>query len=168
MALIENPILNSAFREPSRHFKFDEEGITNEIVTGRRPSSHFVPIPRAKKKGKQLVLDTQWTQQRIEENSAINRIRQKVALWRQWGHGDVTPTTAALARWCESVGLRDQSLEETKAALAHYRRVLLAHRDAARWHPPFDTTCRSFAPHDLHAAANSVAKRYPSPYRSAG
>src|SRR5439155_21726116 len=39
MALIENPILNSAFREPSRHFKFDQEGITNEIATGRRPSS---------------------------------------------------------------------------------------------------------------------------------
>ncbi|MEP7310125.1 MAG: hypothetical protein ABJA98_31845 [Acidobacteriota bacterium] len=39
MPLIENPILNSAFRAPTRHFKFDEEGITNEIIDGRRPSS---------------------------------------------------------------------------------------------------------------------------------
>jgi type III restriction enzyme len=39
MPLIENSILNSAFREPTRHFKFDEEGITNEILHGRRPSS---------------------------------------------------------------------------------------------------------------------------------
>ncbi|HEY6211339.1 MAG TPA: hypothetical protein VIW45_03595 [Vicinamibacterales bacterium] len=54
MTLIENPILNSPFREPARHFKFDDEGITNEIAAGRRPSSHFIPIPRAKKKGKQL------------------------------------------------------------------------------------------------------------------
>jgi len=28
---IENPILNSPYKEPSRHFKFSEEGITNEI-----------------------------------------------------------------------------------------------------------------------------------------
>ena len=58
MALIEDPILNSPFHEPARHFKFDEDGITNEILSGRRPSSHFVPIARAKKKGKQLQFDT--------------------------------------------------------------------------------------------------------------
>ena len=29
-ALIENPILNSPFQEPDRHFKFTDEGITNE------------------------------------------------------------------------------------------------------------------------------------------
>ena len=41
-SIIEDPILNSPFHEPARHFKFDEDGITNEILTGRRPSSHFV------------------------------------------------------------------------------------------------------------------------------
>jgi type III restriction enzyme len=34
--IIENPVINSPFLEPTRHFKFDEEGITNEIVGGRR------------------------------------------------------------------------------------------------------------------------------------
>ncbi len=34
--LIENPILNSPFREPTRHFTFSDEGITNEIAQGRR------------------------------------------------------------------------------------------------------------------------------------
>jgi hypothetical protein len=34
MALIDDPILNSPFREPTRHFKFDDEGITNEICRG--------------------------------------------------------------------------------------------------------------------------------------
>ena len=29
--LIENPILNSPFKEPCRHFKFTEDGITNEV-----------------------------------------------------------------------------------------------------------------------------------------
>lgn len=30
--VIENPILNSPFVEPIRHFKFTDEGITNDIV----------------------------------------------------------------------------------------------------------------------------------------
>jgi hypothetical protein len=33
-ALIENPILNSPYFEPERHFKFSDEGITNEVVEG--------------------------------------------------------------------------------------------------------------------------------------
>jgi type III restriction enzyme len=70
MPLIENPILNVPFREPTRHFKFDADGITDEILNGRRPSSHFVPIPRAKKKGKQLPFETEWTQDRIGPNPA--------------------------------------------------------------------------------------------------
>jgi type III restriction enzyme len=77
-ALIENPILNSPFQEPDRHFKFTDEGITSEIVEGRRSSSYFIPIARPKKKGKQLAFDTEWTQDRIEENKTVNRIRQRV------------------------------------------------------------------------------------------
>jgi predicted nucleotidyltransferase len=34
--LIENPILNSPYLEPGRHFQFTDEGITNEVVEGRR------------------------------------------------------------------------------------------------------------------------------------
>jgi type III restriction enzyme len=50
--VIENPVPNSPFVEPNRHFRFDDEGITNEVVGGRRPSSYFVPIPPPKEKGK--------------------------------------------------------------------------------------------------------------------
>ena len=35
----ENPILNRPFDAPERHFRFDDEGITDEVVEGRRPSS---------------------------------------------------------------------------------------------------------------------------------
>jgi hypothetical protein len=63
--LIENPILNSPYREPSRHFRFDEDGITSEIADGRRPSSYFVPIASPRKKGAQQALDTQWTSDRL-------------------------------------------------------------------------------------------------------
>jgi type III restriction enzyme len=30
--VIENPILNSPYEEPRRHFRFTEDGITDEIV----------------------------------------------------------------------------------------------------------------------------------------
>ena len=44
---IENPVLNSPFQEPRRHFRFDDQGITSDIVHGRRPSSYFVPVPQS-------------------------------------------------------------------------------------------------------------------------
>src|SRR4051794_14564068 len=80
--VIENPILNSPFEEPRRHYKFDEDGITDEVVEARRPSSYFVPIAAPKKKTKQLTFDTLWTQDRAKENDDINFIRGRVSLWR--------------------------------------------------------------------------------------
>jgi type III restriction enzyme len=100
--VIENPIINSPFNEPTRHFRFTDEGITNEEVDGRRISSYFVPIARPKKKGKQIQFDTEWTQDRIEENKLVNDIRRRVAMWRQGGYVGVTPTTARLiAYWTD-------------------------------------------------------------------
>ncbi len=80
--IIENPVINSPFAEPHRHFRFSDEGITNEIEPFRRPSSYFVPIPGPKKKGKrgQMVFETEWTRDRIEPNRTINRIRERVAV----------------------------------------------------------------------------------------
>ncbi|CAN5564301.1 hypothetical protein BH11ARM2_BH11ARM2_13540 [soil metagenome] len=61
---IENPISNSPFQEPSRHFRFSDEGITNEVVDSHRVSSDFIPIPLAEKKGGQKSFETEWTQDR--------------------------------------------------------------------------------------------------------
>jgi type III restriction enzyme len=52
--IIDNPILNSPFREPTRHFKFDDQGITNEVMAERRRSGYFIPIAQPRKKGQQL------------------------------------------------------------------------------------------------------------------
>jgi type III restriction enzyme len=41
--VIENPVINSAFEEPRKHYRFTDEGITNEIVSARRPSAYFIP-----------------------------------------------------------------------------------------------------------------------------
>lgn len=105
--VIENPILNSPFAEPHRHFRFTEEGITDEIIEERRISQYFVPIPRPKKRkgaGKQLSFDTQWTADRIEENKNINRIREKVATWRKGGYVGVTKTSARLLDYWQREG----------------------------------------------------------------
>jgi type III restriction enzyme len=101
--VIENPIINPPFDEPSRHFAFTDEGITNEVVDGRRISAYFVPIARPKKKGKEKALfDTEWTEDRLEENKLVNRIRGRVARWREGGHIGVTPTTGRLlAYWTD-------------------------------------------------------------------
>jgi type III restriction enzyme len=99
--VIENPIINSPFEEPHRHFKFTDEGITNEIVEKRRVSSYFIPIAKPKKRGKQLLLDTEWTQDRIEENKFVNEVRAKVEKWREGGHVGITKTTSQLLEyWC--------------------------------------------------------------------
>ncbi|MBI5115822.1 DEAD/DEAH box helicase family protein, partial [Candidatus Poribacteria bacterium] len=96
--VIDNPILNSPFLEPTCHFKFSEEGITDEIVEGRRVSSYFIPIARPKKKGKspQLTFDTDWPQDQLQENKFINRVRAKVSKWRQGGYVGTTKTTSRL------------------------------------------------------------------------
>jgi type III restriction enzyme len=44
-ALIENPILDSPFAAPARQFKFTDEGITSELVEGRRSSSYLIRSP---------------------------------------------------------------------------------------------------------------------------
>ena len=56
--VIQNPVINSPFREPNRHFRFDDQGITNEVADGRRSSGYFIPIAQPKKRGKQLEFPT--------------------------------------------------------------------------------------------------------------
>ena len=95
--LIENPIINSPFREPDRQFAFDDNGITNQVISGRRRSSYFIPIAGAKKsKTGQQMFDTEWTRDRIEENKFINSVREKVRAWRDGGYLGVTPVTKQL------------------------------------------------------------------------
>ncbi len=101
MTTITNPIINSAFREPTRHFRFDEDGITAEIEDGRRLSTYFVPIPRPKKKGGQLSLGIQdgWGNERMKANDFINDVRRYVAVFRASDYPGITATTRELLRY---------------------------------------------------------------------
>jgi len=103
--VIENPVINSPFEEPRRHFRFDDEGITNDIVRDRRVSCYFIPIAQPRKKGPkgQMVFETEWTKDRIEENKTVNAIRRQVKTWREGRYtADVTRVTARLLEYWRS------------------------------------------------------------------
>ncbi|MFH1676296.1 MAG: DEAD/DEAH box helicase family protein, partial [bacterium] len=102
--VIENPVINSPFIEPTRHFRFDEKGITDETVEGRRISSYFIPIPQARKrKSDQLILDTEWTLDRLKPNDEVNRIRERISIWRNGHYDGVTSVTRRLLEyWTDS------------------------------------------------------------------
>ena len=100
--IIENPVINSPFSEPQRHFRFDERGITNEIVDRRRQSEYFIPIPKPKTKQTdqgQIDFGEGWTDDRLQENKFINDVRERVSLWRRGGYQDVTPVTRRLLEY---------------------------------------------------------------------
>jgi type III restriction enzyme len=99
--VIENPILNSPFAEPDKHWRFTDEGITDEIVEVRRTSAYFVPIaqPRKRSKEKQMVFESEWTKDRLKENRFINSVRARVRMWREGGYPGTTKTTRRLLEY---------------------------------------------------------------------
>jgi type III restriction enzyme len=97
--VIENPVLNSPYDEPRRHFRFDDAGITSEIVEGRRRSEYTVAVAGTRRRGRQLALQGQLAQERLEPNAFVNRIRDAVAMWRNGGYQGVTRTTRKLLEY---------------------------------------------------------------------
>ncbi len=107
-AFFEQPILNSPYAFPGRHWKLDERGQpTQAIEKTRRPVDFITPIPRARKQStreqQELVLDEgkglSSKEQQYQVAGTINRLRELVDKWRQipdvtqW---KVTPETARL------------------------------------------------------------------------
>lgn len=96
---MNNPILNSPYLEPKSHFKADERGLTEEILNIRRPSSFYIPVPRAKTKQKQLdlnIADGAFGTELQKENEFINKIRAKIKQWRESGYAGITKTSRDL------------------------------------------------------------------------
>ena len=104
----DQPIINSPYGYPSRHWELDKDGQpTQKIIESRRGAEFITPIPKPKQKGKkrqqQLVfeeglgLSTQ--EQQYEVTAAVTEIRRRVDEWRKipgpnnWG---VTTHTARL------------------------------------------------------------------------
>lgn len=72
---MKNPIIYSPYKEPARHFKADERGISDEILEFRRPSSFYIPVPRTRKRDRQLEMnlaDGAFSEEMQQENEFIN------------------------------------------------------------------------------------------------
>ncbi|HLM73955.1 MAG TPA: DEAD/DEAH box helicase family protein, partial [Polyangiaceae bacterium] len=92
--MIQNPILNSPFLEPTRHFAFTAEGITDTVLEGRRPSSYFIPTPPPKKSAQVTIGEV--LQERREEILLVNGLRDRVSAWRQGDYKHVERRTRHL------------------------------------------------------------------------
>lgn len=102
------PILNSPYEYPGRHWELDGSGQpTNVIKTVRRPAEFITPIPKPKKKkapkqrefalsdGEDFAVDAQ----QYAHTQLINELRRQVDDWRTWPDPNswkVTPETARL------------------------------------------------------------------------
>ncbi|MBU4579417.1 DEAD/DEAH box helicase family protein [Patescibacteria group bacterium] len=96
---MKSPILNSPYFEPSRHFKADERGLTEDIIESRRPSSFYIPVPRAKTKQKKMEFNTAegaFGSELQKENEFINKLRAKIKNWRANGYAGITKTSRDL------------------------------------------------------------------------
>ena len=52
----KDPILNSPYEHPSRHWELDKGGIpTQQLIERRRESRLITPIPKPKKRGGKFV-----------------------------------------------------------------------------------------------------------------
>jgi type III restriction enzyme len=96
---IDNPVINSPFREPTRHFTVVDGQVSGDIVEGRRPSEFFVPVAAPKKKSPQLALQFS-AGIRQQPNEIVNEIRQSVDRWRRQDYPHATCVTKELlAHW---------------------------------------------------------------------
>jgi hypothetical protein len=92
------------------------------------------PQPRKKKGSKQLVFDTEWTQDRIEENKLVNQIRARVTLWREGGYLGVTPTTKRLlAYWTDPPARRSSSSARSRPSKTAIYLTEVAHKCGDAW-----------------------------------
>ncbi len=108
---LSNPIINSPYEAPSAHFEIGPQGPTGQLLTGRRRSESFVPVPPPRKGRKgvqQQLLDFDATGERREVNTLVNDIRREVERWRASDWNGVTPyTRKLLAHWAAGPPVRD-------------------------------------------------------------
>jgi len=106
----EQPILNSPYEYPARHWELDDDGQpTQRIINKRRSAKFITPIPKLKKRKKpgpeqlKLLLDEgkglSTQKQEYDPTPIINALRREVDQWRSLPNPKdwkVTPETARL------------------------------------------------------------------------
>jgi len=84
---IDRLIINSPYEEPQRHWRYDRETRTFELVEGRRPAGYVVATPGSKS------FDDPGN---FVEIGLVNQIRPRVKAWREAGYPGVTSITKRL------------------------------------------------------------------------
>ena len=107
-SFFEQPILNSPYEAPRRHWELDaNRQPTDRQIARRREAAFITPVPKPKKqRGQgQLEYDASAAEigsdsQRYEIAPMINSVRRQVAAWRELPEAQwrVTPETARLLR----------------------------------------------------------------------
>lgn len=113
----EEPILNSPYEYPDRHWVLDGGQPTDAIVNTRRASSFVTPIPKSNpRRGRAKAKQTSFGFDRVDDLSddgqqyavsqRINEMRREIERWRRlpqekWG---VTPPTARLLAQLAQLG----------------------------------------------------------------
>lgn len=122
---LANPVINSPYEEPARHFELDDHGHpTGAIKESRRPSEFFIPIPRSRKNKKSKATDQPvqfdfdaLTDERVEKNDKIDQLRDALRTWRLQNYPGATAISRKLLlHWS------DETRED---------RILFAQREAA-------------------------------------
>ena len=106
-SFFENPILNSPYEYPCRHWEMDADNKpTGKVIERRRESSNRTPIatPRNKGEGVQTsqgdLFNEVLNDVAYRENELVNSIRTEVTAWRKLpeSNWNVTAETARLLK----------------------------------------------------------------------
>ncbi len=84
---IDRLIINSPYEEPKKHWRYDRETRTFELVEGRRPAGYVVATPGSKSFDDPGI---------FVEIPLVNQIRPRVKAWREAGYPGVTSITRRL------------------------------------------------------------------------
>ena len=85
--LVDNPILNSPFDEPTRYWAYEEGQPI--LKQGRRPAGYYL---KARTRGPQMAM----LEEEFVPLDLVNTIREQVKAWRERGYPGVTPITRQL------------------------------------------------------------------------
>ena len=84
---IKQLIINSPFKEPSQHWKFNKTKKEFELKEGRRPASYIIASTQSKSYDEYGV---------IKEIDLVNDIRKRVKEWRADSYSGITGVTRRL------------------------------------------------------------------------
>ncbi len=84
---IDRLIINSPYEEPRRHWRYDRETRTFDLVEGRRPAGYVVATPGSRSFDDPGI---------FVEIPLVNQIRPRVKQWRDAGYPGVTGITKRL------------------------------------------------------------------------